>query len=411
MIWKRVKAVAAWLHLWVGLVTGIIVVLVSVTGCILVFEDELFDTFHRDLVEVKQTGPARPVSELLVIAQAKLGKKKPVSDIRINEADHSYIFSASKINKKDKIQWWSYFSQFKYKDDVYINQYTGEVLGVIDVRYEFFNITEQLHRQLLLVKPVGSVIIGSCILLFLLMMITGFMLWLPKNLKQLKKNLSVKWNARWKRVNYDLHNSFGFYVLPIAMIIAITGLVWSFKWWEDGIYRILGSPGKVELVRKAPEVSTLPPAVNQKHTLDNILAHIQHEVSNNYLTIGLNLPEKDEPTLMAFVYHKNRSDGWRNMSYFYFDMRNGKQFDKLIHSQKPLGLKWRNSNKDIHTGRIYGLGTQLLAFLASLVCASLPITGFMIWWGKRNKKSKKPLAKRAAPVRRNLAVVKEDQVV
>lgn len=410
MIWKRVKAVAAWLHLWVGLVTGIIVVLISVTGCILVFEDELFDLVHRDIVEVKQTGPARPVSELLVIAQKKLGKKKPVTDIRINEADRSYIFSAAKVNKKDKIKWWSYFSQFKYKDDVYINQYTGQVLGAIDVRYEFFNVTEQLHRQLLLVKPVGSVIIGSCILLFLLMMITGFMLWLPKNLKQLKKNLSVKWSAKWKRVNYDLHNSFGFYVLPIAMIIAITGLVWSFKWWEDGIYRILGSPGKVELVRKAPD-KIATPAVNEGNTVDVIVTHIKKEVNNNYLTIGLNLPDKGEPTLMAFVYHKNRSDGWRNMSYFYFDMRNGKQFDQLLHSQKPLGLKWRNSNKDIHTGRMYGLGTQLLAFLASVVCASLPITGFLIWLNKRKKKGKKVNAKQTTPVIHKVVIDKADTVV
>jgi uncharacterized iron-regulated membrane protein len=102
---------------------------------------------------------------------------------------------------------------------------------------------------------------------------------------------------------------------------------------------------------------------------------------------------------MAFVYHKYSSDGWRNMSYFYFDMRNGQQFDQLIHSQKPLGLKWRNSNKDIHTGRIYGLGTQILAFLASSICASLPISGFLIWWGKRNKKNKKTRWKpKAIPV-------------
>lgn len=85
MIWKRIKAVAAWLHLWVGLVTGIIVVIVAVTGCILVFEDELYDAVHHDLVEVKQTGPAKPVSELLAIAQKKLGKKKPISDIEVTE--------------------------------------------------------------------------------------------------------------------------------------------------------------------------------------------------------------------------------------------------------------------------------------------------------------------------------------
>lgn len=387
MLWKRIKAIASSLHLWIGLSTGIIVVLVAVTGCILVFEDELFDFFHSDLIEVKETGPARPVSELLFTAQKKLGKEKPITDIRINEADRSYIFSASKVNKKEKITF-SYFSQFAYREDVYVNPYTGKVMGVIDVEHEFFNITEQLHRQLLLVKPVGSVVIGSSILLFLIMLITGFVLWLPKNIKQLKRNMSVKWSAKWKRVNYDLHNSLGFYVLPFAMLIAITGLVWSFKWWESGIYRILGSPGRIELIRNPPE-SSGSVSGNTGNTLDHVLASIQKQVPGDYKTIGLNIPQKDEQSLMAFVYHKHSSDGWQNMSYFYFDMHNGKQFDQLIHSQKPLGLKWRNSNKAIHTGRIYGLGTQILAFLASFICASLPISGFLIWWGKRNKKSKK----------------------
>lgn len=387
MFWKRIKAIAAWLHLWIGLSTGIIVVVVAVTGCIMVFEDELFDFFHSDLIEVKETGPVRPVSELLFIAQKELGSKKPVTDIRINEADRSYIFSASKVNKKEKMSL-SYFSQFAYREDVYVNPYTGKVMGIIDLEHEFFNVTEQLHRQLLLVKPVGSVVIGSSILLFLIMLVTGFVLWLPKNMKQLKRNMSVKWSAKWKRVNYDLHNSLGFYVLPFVMIIAITGLVWSFKWWESGIYRILGSPGKVELIRTPPETSSAIPGA-AGNTLDNILVSIQKQVPGNYKTIGLSLPPKNEQSLIAFVYHKHSTDGWRNMSYFYFDRRNGQQFDQLIHSQKPLGLKWRNSNKDIHTGRIYGLATQILAFLASAICASLPISGFLIWWGKRHKKSKK----------------------
>ncbi|MBE9586376.1 PepSY domain-containing protein [Mucilaginibacter sp. JRF] len=405
MIWKRIKDVAAWLHLWVGLVTGIIVVIVAVTGCILVFEDELYDAVHHDLVEVKQTGLAKPVSELLAIAQKKLGKKKPISDIEVTEPGRSYVFSASKSKKKDKVGL-SYFSQYKYRDVVYVNPYNGKVLGVIDRRYEFFNVVEQLHRQLLLNKQVGSVIIGSCILMFLLIMITGFIIWLPKNLKQLKQNLSIKWKAKWKRVNYDLHNSLGFYALPVAMLIAITGLVWSFKWWEDGIYRILGSPGKEVLTRTAPNIGNAP--VSKGSTLEVILADVQKQMAGNYTSIGLNLPEKDEQTLMAIATLKNRIDGWRDVNYYYYDIRNGKQFDKLEQSQKSLASKWRNSNKEIHTGRIFGPVTQILAFLASLICASLPITGFLIWWGKRNKKGKKkkPVIKSDTAVKRPKPVLR-----
>ncbi|MDT3403073.1 PepSY-associated TM helix domain-containing protein [Mucilaginibacter terrae] len=384
MIWKRFKAVASWLHLWVGLVTGMVVVIVGTTGCILVFEDELFDYFHRDIIEVTETGPARPVSELLATVQKHVGKKG-ITDVRMNEADQSYVFTARELNKVKDMNL-SCFSQFKYYDNIYVNQYTGKVTGTIDITSDFFYITEQLHRQLLLVKPVGSVVVGSCILLFLLMMITGFILWLPKNYKQFKQNISVKWKAKFKRINYDLHNSFGFYVLPIAILIAITGLVWSFKWWEAGIYSMLGEKEPIKLVRKAPHLTTADTTDNH---INMIVADLESQLKGDYRLIGLSLPSAESKVMMAFVYGKQRVDNWRNMSYYFYDGRTGKMIDKMRHGEKPLGLKWRNSNKDIHTGRIFGPVTQILAFLASFICASLPVTGFLIWWGKRNKKNKK----------------------
>ncbi|QTE39771.1 PepSY-associated TM helix domain-containing protein [Mucilaginibacter gossypii] len=382
MIWMRIKFFAAWLHLWIGLFTGIVVVIVSLTGCLQVFDEELFAFFHRDLIVVNKTGPARPVSELLSIAQKAVGAKKEITDLRIGEETKSFVFTASKINERKDITL-SYFSQFKYRDDIYVNPYTGQVLGVVDVRYEFFNVVEQLHRQLLLVKPVGSVLVGGCVLLFLLMLVTGFLLWLPKNYRQFKRHISVRWKAKWKRVNYDLHNTLGFWVLPVALIIVVTGLTWSFKWWEKGIYQILGSPKPVVLLRKAPVATAADSTGNH---LDQILNTLQTKLSGNYLTIGLNLPENGNKVLMAFVYIKSRTDGWRPINYYYFDIRTGEMFDRIEHPNKPLGLKWRNSNKDIHTGRIYGLPTQILAFIASLICGSLPITGFLIWLGKRRNK-------------------------
>jgi len=37
-----------------------------------------------------------------------------------------------------------------------------------------------------------------------------------------------------------------------------------------------------------------------------------------------------------------------------------------------------------------GLPGKILAFLVSLIAASLPITGFYIWWGKKHKQKYKP---------------------
>jgi uncharacterized iron-regulated membrane protein len=51
-------------------------------------------------------------------------------------------------------------------------------------------------------------------------------------------------------------------------------------------------------------------------------------------------------------------------------------------------------NYDIHVGAIGGLTGKIIAFIASLVCASLPVTGFLIWWGKRRKSPRVLIARK-----------------
>ncbi|WP_443946659.1 PepSY-associated TM helix domain-containing protein [Pedobacter sp. AW1-32] len=382
---SRFKKVAGWLHLWIGLVTGLVVLIVSLTGCIYVFDEEIFNQLHHDMVYVQKTGPARPVSELLVNAKGAVGRGKELNNVKISSDDKSYVFSGFKVNERKKINLW-YFSQFEYLDQVYINQYTGQVLGVIDVRYEFFNVVEQLHRQLLLVKPIGSPFVGICILLYLIMLITGFILWVPKNYKQFKKSIGIKWNAKWKRINYDLHNSLGFYVLPVVIIIAITGLVWSFKWWETGIYRLLGDKEKSGFTRSLPQINTSDSTLNK---IDLIHYDLFKQLKGDWVEIGMGIPNEKNKLSTSFVQIEHNKDVWRGVSYYFYDGRTGTLIDALPHEKKTLGMKWRNSNLELHTGRLYGLGTQFLAFLGALISASLPISGFLIWWGKRNKKPKK----------------------
>jgi uncharacterized iron-regulated membrane protein len=54
------------------------------------------------------------------------------------------------------------------------------------------------------------------------------------------------------------------------------------------------------------------------------------------------------------------------------------------------GKKIYRANFDIHVGTIGGMPTKVLASFASLVGASLPITGCVIWynrkWGKKRKR-------------------------
>jgi len=104
----------------------------------------------------------------------------------------------------------------------------------------------------------------------------------------------------------------------------------------------------------------------------------------------LSVPEKETVPYRMFV-EVDKGTGWRESNYYFYQNATGEQYGQILQEDKSLGMKWRNSNYDIHTGGIYGMTTKILAFLASFFCATLPVTGFYIWWGKRNKSKKSSL--------------------
>ncbi len=379
---KKIKKAASFIHLWLGLISGLIITIVALTGCIYVFEEELFSTFHKDLVYAKTVGKPLPLYILEENARKALPKGEKLTRVEVKTTPHAYVFTASKANKKSKSLF--YFDQVKYDKDVYVDPVSGKVLGVINNKYEFFNIVRQIHQFLLFKKAIGSVVVGSAVLMFLFIVLTGFIIWLPKKLKNIKQRLTIKWNAKFKRLNWDLHSTLGFYVIPFALVIIITGLVWSFKWWELGIYKSFGVSKKPNLTK---EYVAAPNEVKNKEASTRALDTLLKLNEGNYKSISLNYPA-EKKAMMATVQILKTGDAWRGLSYFYFNPHTGQLFDKMLHQDKPLGLKWRNSNLDIHDGGIFGLPTQILAFFASLIIATLPTTGFLIWWGKKKKKGK-----------------------
>jgi len=404
------KKLSGVLHLWLGLASGLIVFIVSLTGCIFVFEEEIFNLTHQDLVYVDTPAKkTKSLSQLLATAQQALGEKKKIGSIEVfDDSKRSYVFTASKGDKKDK-KAWNYFQQVKYYEEVYVNPYTGKLLGTVDKKYEFFNLVRRTHQNLLLSYETGSLIVGSACLMFLVLLITGFVLWIPKNKNGWKQRFSIKWDAKWRRVNYDTHNVGGFYTLPIAMILVVTGLVWSFDWWEDGIYRILGSKERPQFTIEQPaKIVQTPPSEN---ILDKVF-QAALDKKKPYAMMIISIPEKATTPYRVFM-ELNQPSAWRASDYYFYHGATGEQYGQTLHEDKSLGMKWRNSNYDIHTGGIYGLTTKILAFLVSLFCASLPVTGFYIWWGKRNKAKRslhKPVSQGTIPKRKIPAYVKTKSV-
>lgn len=377
---KTFKKIASQLHLWLGVSSGLVVFIVALTGSILVFEEELepviYPEFH--VVEVPTGQSPLPMDNLRATV-ANAYPKQRIARIEIEpHADRTVIFGLVKGKKERDV-----FS-------VAVNPYTAEITDTRRENESFFHIVLQLHRYLCL-KDTGKAITGVATIMFIVIMITGLVLWWP-NRKQAKQRFTIKWNAKFKRLNWDLHAVFGFYVLPFTFLIALTGLVWSYKWVNNMIY--LTFDGKPQQKREAPANVGIT-----NTTSTGTLAKITTE-TNRLLPhpgrIQFTLPESD--SLSITVSKVNETASVSNVvDFLYFDQNDGHLLGKRLYDDETTGMKVRRLVFPIHTGSIWGWPTKVLALIVALITATLPVTGVVIWVGRKFKKKEKVVRKNAAP--------------
>lgn len=371
------------LHLWLGLLSSIIVFVMCLTGCLYAFKNQITDFSNRDKVYIT---PAEGKVKSPDIIQAELLKQnKELTSIMIpDDKGKSYMVGYRESNL-DK--------------STYYNQYTGEILGQPEVGSgRFFEVVLDLHRNLMMGNT-GRQIVGASVLMFCVLLISGLILWLPKKLKFLKQGLTVMWKAKFQRVNHDLHNTLGFYTFLMLFFIAVTGLYVTYPWVKNGLIVSLGGSsidniskekdngddafgGLLEdMLQKQDEKKNLKDAASA--SIDKIL-----KLSDQYLpysaVTSIELPNKDNPRYVVIKTNTHNLLGMMLPDEVTFD-KTGVFKTKELFSDKPLNKQFTSLAKPLHTGEIMGLPSLILYFIVSLIGCSLPVTGFLIWWHRFRK--------------------------
>lgn len=353
------------IHLWLGLCSGLVVFMVCLTGSILTFEEELDSTFSPKFYEVDAMG-AKTLS--MDVLQETVLQQFP--DAVVQRID---IFA--KANRTVQFQ-----LNNKAEDLVYlvsINPYTGQIQGAAPIKKRFFEIVLQMHRFLLLGK-VGKAITGVSCIIFVLLLGSGLYLWWPKKCKHLKKRLVIKWKSPWARRLWDMHSVLGFYALTILLTIALSGLVWSYKWYDNLVHYLAngGSKPNMEVLGKGSEflddTSTSSPFSLQKITNQAaILFPFEGDTRILFPAKAQGVYKVRKMPTVNSVPNKR--------STLFFDGTSGSVLNVVPYEKLTNGEKVRRMLFPIHTGAIGGWPTKLLALLACLVGASLPITGVLFW--------------------------------
>lgn len=168
-----------------------------------------------------------------------------------------------------------------------------------------------------------------------------------------------------------MHSVLGFYAIPFLLVIVATGIDMASH-----------SDKKMK--------SVVYPAFTSGLVVDRALASVLR--SDAFETVRINLPKDSLSPLRVVINYP--TSGLRRESVFSFNPATARLLDAKRFDQTTFSQRFWQSDYELHTGRILGLFGKCLAFLVGLIAASLPITGFLIWWVRRESQRKRADATR-----------------
>lgn len=360
------------IHLWLGLGSGIILFLVCLSGTILAFDTEIKAFFSEEVI-VEISSQKQSVANLT--ETLKTSNNGFVTGITMpSDSKKPYEFSVKKDLKERR------------GSKILVNPYTASIHKIEKSSADAFMLSMfKLHRWLLLDTNIGRPIVGVATIIFLLLAISGIVLWFPAKFKwcNIKKGFKVKMNGNWKRINHDLHNTLGFYACIFLVIMGITGLCWSFEGYKDGLGKLIGA----EIFnRSTPEFELKKITKEQEISIDDAIA-ITNKTLNYKGELSITFPTKKNN---YYTFKKTNDANWspETTDNVYMDT-SGVILAVERFSDKPLNVKIASLIKPLHTGAIYGTFSKIIYFITCLIATSLPVTGTIIWLNKLKKKRKK----------------------
>jgi uncharacterized iron-regulated membrane protein len=396
-MWKPIRKFFNDIHLYAGLTCGLIVIAVCLSGTIYVYNTEIREFFDSERYFVENTTNKLSLDGLKSNLEVD-GMLEVIGAQVFNQEGRTVQFSVKKDGEEKAFT-------------LFVDPYTGNILGDNKEKTpteEFMGYMFSLHRWLLLdkiEKPIlesmsnmelGRFINGVATLLFLLGVLTGMLIWVPQKAKNWKQGLKIKWDANWKRVNHDLHNTLAFYSLGALFIMAVTGPFWSYQWYKTGwqktwdIYQApkdeKKGPSQEQAKKEESPVDEQVQAV-YVFSFDEILI-----AANNTLNydgnVRITLPEKPGADISI---SKSRTGFFARAGADQLKLKpeNLEVKEANLFGDLPVRQQIGRSVKALHTGEIFGQFTKFLWFLACMIATSLPITGTLIWWNKRKKKRSK----------------------
>lgn len=347
------------IHLWLSIPFGIIITIVCLTGALLVFETEIMEILHPSRYFVKEV-KNEPLTPAILISSARrqLPDSVKLNGIRVYP-DPNRTYQLVLPGKKSA---------------AFINPYTAELTGLDDGQ-GFFMKMMRLHRWLLDEYKRGGfswgkMVVGCSTLVLAFIIISGIVIWFPRNRKVLKNRLKIKTGAGSRRFLYDLHVTGGFYATLLLLAMTLTGLTWSFGWYRDAFYTVFG----VSTTQKEVHTHKAKEEKQQNNTDYTQWAEVLTNMQKRYPTYTSITIQDGFATVSA-----NKYGNTRGSDRYSFDPSTGEITEVRLYKDLPKSDKIRGWIYSVHVGSWGGLTTRILSCLISVLGAVFAITGYYFW--------------------------------
>ena len=373
------------IHLWLSVPFGILITLICFSGAALVFEKEVMELCHRELYFVRKVEAAPlPMEQLMTKVAATLPDSVSVTGVNISsDPERAYQVTLSKPRRAS----------------MYVDQYTGEITGKYE-RAPFFNFMFRMHRWLLdSMKQDGGIfwgkmIVGTSTLMFVFVLISGVVVWWPRTRKALKNSLKIVANKGWRRFWYDLHVAGGMYALVFLLAMALTGLTWSFQWYRTGFYKTFGVEVQPSMGHGNAAANSTAKGGKRDGKPEGREGRGAHRYSpyTNWQQVYEQLAEANPDYKQISVSDGSASvavprfGNQRGTDRYKFNPRNGEITETTLYKDLDNSGKIRGWIYSVHVGSWGGMLTRILTFVAALIGASLPLTGYYLWIRKKIKR-------------------------
>lgn len=402
------------IHWFLGITAGVILLITGLTGAIMSFEKEILRTMNQDsyVVSIPFEQEKLSTKELLEKFQTANPKAKINSISFSSDASASTIISIAGEGENAK-----------KGISKYINPYTAEVLPDL-VGKDFFVFILKLHRWLAFpqdIREVGKQAVAISTISLVVLIISALVIYWGRISRAFLKSFTFSFKHKNRAFLSTMHSAIGMWVIPFYLLAALTGLSWSYEWYNNVLYKIAGvekpqrmqqapqgqeqkgqqTPNaekpqeqngeKVQREKKIEEQANtdVQERESKKSKIDEYQKAIEMFnvfVQRDYSIVTLRFPPKG--TVYSFNYLDMNSAHYRASNTLELDINSWQLLKHDIYEDKPLNERLMKSILPLHTGEYFGIIGQIGMFLASSLMALFTITGFMLYFNRKNKKKK-----------------------